>query len=120
MAAPTEAEIRALLDARRAAYPLDGGDAKLDEAIGELFAIIDYRPLDEDEAEPGETATGAEVWTDLRPSEWMRLRELVKEAQTRAKARALEAIVAEIHASAVAFAAEYPDAPRTVREEAQA
>lgn len=54
----------------------------------------------------------SDLWADLRPSEWARLHELLRAAQDRSVERARAAILEEITAAALAFAAEYPDAPR--------
>jgi hypothetical protein len=55
---------------------------------------------------------GSSPWRDLRPSESARLEAIITEAEARAWARAHAAIVEEAVAAALAFAAEYPDAPR--------
>ena len=55
---------------------------------------------------------GSSPWRDLRPSESARLEAIITAAETRAWARAHAAIVEEAVAAALAFAAEYPEAPR--------
>ena len=52
------------------------------------------------------------LWTDLRASQAKRLVELVGEACNRAAAMCTTVIVDELTKAGVAFAAEYPDAPR--------
>lgn len=116
--APTEAEIRAVLAGRWS-------------ADGELRSTETYRRLEEagslavaplwweapdvpDDSHSDES--GDEIWSDLRPSEATRLHELIGEAQKRAEQLCIEAIANELTAAALAFAAEYPDAPRATRK----
>ncbi|MBA2555898.1 MAG: hypothetical protein H0V12_00885 [Chloroflexi bacterium] len=56
-------------------------------------------------------------WRDLRRSEARRLRELVTGAIDAAATRCEAIILEELTAAGVAFAAEYPDAPRAVSDE---
>ena len=51
-------------------------------------------------------------WTDLRASEDARLHKLLAKAEHRALGRARAIVIEEAVAAALAFAAEYPDAPR--------
>ncbi|HUG47975.1 MAG TPA: hypothetical protein VMP67_06135 [Candidatus Limnocylindria bacterium] len=52
------------------------------------------------------------LWWDIRPSQAVRLHQLVGEARDRALSRCQAIIVDELTAAGVQFAAEYPDAPR--------
>ncbi len=52
------------------------------------------------------------IWQDLRPSEAVRLMELVSSAKDRAVEQCLAIIEMELTAVGLAFAAEYPDAQR--------
>jgi hypothetical protein len=113
MTAPTCEEIRAALEARMTHYTHDGGEAKLREAIGEMFDLIDYRALGEDDADAFDSdAIGDDFYCDLRPSEAHRLHELAVGASALAYREARAVIVEAVVAAAVAFGAEYPDAPR--------
>ena len=51
-------------------------------------------------------------WTDLRRSEKARLHKLLAKAERTAQARARAIVIEEAVAAALAFAAQYPDAPR--------
>jgi len=51
-------------------------------------------------------------WTDLRASEKRRLRKLMETGERTAQARARAIVIEEAVAAALAFAAQYPDAPR--------
>lgn len=64
--------------------------------------------------EPLNAPHGAElaIWRDLRPSEAVRLMELLRVAQERATARCRAAILEELAAAGDTFAGEHPDAPR--------
>lgn len=116
MTAPTEAEIRELVAERDRRYPFDSIDAKLEEAINRGFDTIGYVSLDEKgQYDFGESFL-SDTWADLRPSEEDRLAELIVEAKARAEQRARDAIVEEVIAAALAFGAEYPDAPRVQPE----
>lgn len=53
------------------------------------------------------------LWVDLRGTEARRLRELVDQAVSRAHDRAIAAVVKELTAAGVQFAAEHPDVPAT-------
>jgi hypothetical protein len=67
--------------------------------------------------EPLTTGVGPQaIWEDLRPSEAVRLIELVSAAKERAAARCEAIIEQELVAAGVAFAAEYPGARRTEPE----
>jgi hypothetical protein len=66
-----------------------------------------YRPFD---AVAPRSATCP--WTDLRASERRGLRRLLEAAEHRAAERARAIIIKEATRAAVAFAAEFPDAPR--------
>ncbi len=113
--APTEAEIRAAIEADMAAYPNDNEESRLREAIDRMADSLNWhRDLDPVEDEVFEY--GNNIWTDLRPSQAQRLAELREAAQERGYQSAREAILDELVAAALAFGAEYPDAPRSTRE----
>lgn len=115
MSAPTEADIRAAVEYRDNHWPNDRPSEKLHEAVGMFFDPINYRTV-ADPITDEIYATGEYVWTDLRPSEEARLRELVALHRTRAEHRVSTAIVEEIVAAGMTFATEYPDAKRATRE----
>jgi hypothetical protein len=93
--APTEAGIRAAIRAHLDRYGdvMDGSDGMFHP----FDAIVD----------PAST-----LWADLRPSEDLRLRAIIEEAERRAFDRCRGIIVDEATAAALAFAAEFPEAPR--------
>jgi hypothetical protein len=70
-----------------------------------------FAVLDATEADWGPLDRSEGPWQDLRPSEALRLRALIGEAERRAVDRARQAIVEEVVAAGLAFVAEYPDAP---------
>jgi hypothetical protein len=116
--APTEAEIRAAIMTSAAKYSNHGRD-KLSEAVMEYVDDLRWRAGDPDldpdpeSSDPGRQESGDALWRDLRPSEVDRLKTLLWEAEQRATASAHELIVSEYVAGVLAFALEYPDAPRT-------
>lgn len=108
MTAPTEADIRAVIDRHkddRRPDPWDFASA--------FTSAVDYIP--EDERGIGEN----HVWANLRPSEEARLNELLSEVFNLAS-REVEALEQRLWEAtvnaAMTFAAEYPDAPRVERE----
>jgi flavin-binding protein dodecin len=108
----TEAEIRALVEARSDRYPADSIESKLEEAIEKAFDTIGYVTLDEQgQYDFGESFL-SDTWADLRPSEQSALASAITNAMVRAAKRAREAIVEEVVAAALEFAEVYPDAPR--------
>ena len=113
---PTEAEIRALIESRSARYPTDSIEHRLERALDSAFDTIGYVSLDEQGQYDFGEAFLSDTWGDLRPSEANRLGELIHEARVRAESRARAAIVEEVVAAALAFAAEHPDAPRAKAE----
>lgn len=112
MTAPTEAEIRALIDDRSARYPNDSIEHHLDHVLDKAFDTIGYVDLDEQGQRDFGSTFLSDTWADLRPSEADRLGELIAAARQQAAERARAAIVEEVVAAALTFAAEYPDAPR--------
>ncbi len=113
--APTEAEIREVIEASAVHYSNHGKD-KLTEAAQEYAADLRWLPGDLDlaETDPGR-ADGGVFWRDLRPSEDERLRQLLYEAEARAVASCHELIVSEYVVAMHAFTVEHPDAPRAER-----
>ena len=109
--APTEAEIRRDV---REMFSQEATKDDLRQFVAMMSNALDcsaFEILDgPDEREP-EGIAGA-LWRDLRPSEAIRLRVLVDEAEARAVARCEAIIVDELAAGGLAFAAEFPDAPR--------
>jgi hypothetical protein len=103
---PTEAEIRAEIEACATSHANHGRD-RLGEAIMEYVDSIRYDPGTGDDSPLGEA-----IWTDLRPSEVLRLQELLCDAERRATQGAHELSIREYVAAALTFAAECPDAPR--------
>lgn len=123
-AQPTAADIRAMVQDREA-YGFSGEATPQNDAEPKLVAVLrglitDYFQaisdpafaiLDATEADWGPLDRSEGPWQDLRPSEAMRLRALIGEAERRAVERARQAIVEEVIAAGLAFVAEYPDAP---------
>lgn len=109
---PTEEEVRELLKLRRDKYK--EGDRHLEEAVIELFDLIDYQPLTAEDAEAQypHTALGDYIWHNLRPSEWIALREIVSAARDGAEAECHVLIGNAVVTAALEFAKAYPDAPR--------
>jgi hypothetical protein len=81
------------------------------QAIGEAAFLT----LETTAAEYGDLS-GAQPWRDLRPSEAFRLQSLIDDAIAAAVEVAQAAILDNLTAAALTFAAEYPDAPRAVPE----
>lgn len=105
--APSEAEIRAAIEAAPDGYD---GVSDLTGKLYELFGAPLYGP---GRFDPEEDQVGPrDLWVDLRASEAARLLELADEAWVRARQRVHQILVDELTAAALAFAAEYPEAPR--------
>jgi len=106
MPAPTEAEIRAILQAV---------EEEIDENLGEVVnvatSLIDYEVPER----RGEAYSGS-VWDDLRESEANRLRLILDECAHDLYKDLTRLIIDRVTAAALTFAAEYPDAPRLTRE----
>jgi hypothetical protein len=103
MSALTAAEALATVAAHVERFGLDL--SRTDDAYAPFDALV---------------SEGSSPWRDLRPSESARLEAIVVAAEARAWGRAHAAIVEEAVAAALAFAAEYPDAPRAMIREAAA
>jgi hypothetical protein len=120
MTAPTAAEIRAAIEAACRKYPNDDPRNKLSEAVEAFADPIRWKlndlALHGDEDEFPQL--GDAIWKDLRPTEAARLLELLYEAEQRARDGAIELILLEYVAGALAFAAEFPDVPRGMVGEA--
>jgi hypothetical protein len=113
MTAPTEQEIRAALERKLTNWPDDNGESELADAIRKYSSPVRYTPLPRDDwHEWGAHALNTELWDDLRPQEAERLGGLVAAAVRRAHERARAVIFDELVTAGLAFAAEYPDAPR--------
>ena len=110
MTAPTRDQVRDALEARMALYAHDGGEAKLREAIGEMFDLIDWRTIDDPDDDIDQI--GDDFYCDLRPSEAHRLHELATKASDRAFREARTLVVEAVVTAAVAFGTEHPDVPR--------
>ena len=85
-----------------AAHPLIASAAYTAEGSGEVWRP--WETIDE--------AIADRIWTDLRPSEAVRLMALVTRARERAAAEAAAAILSAITEAGRRFAEEFPDAPR--------
>ncbi len=118
MTAPTEAEIRAAIADRMRKYPNDNPRQKLAGAVDQAFDAVGYIDLDEEGQYDWGTQALSDLWADLRPSEVERLHELIAEAKRRALDAAWAVIAEQVVAAGLAFAAEYPDAPRAKQEAA--
>ena len=112
MNAPTEAEIREALEAYIAKWP-ETRTVALDEAVMGYADGIRWRSGDVDLVDADYHEGGDGLWRDLRPSECVRLRTLLYEAEQRATVAAHETILREYVAAALTFADEHPDAPRS-------
>jgi hypothetical protein len=124
MSAPTEAEIRGVIDDRLTKYPADIPDERIRAGI-EAMADFMYGPAWDKLS--GEASRGdaprewpGDLWDDLRRPEAARLDQLYREAIERALARCLEIATEEIVAAAETFARAFPDAPRAEIAEAVA
>jgi hypothetical protein len=116
MSGKTEAEIRAAVEAEIEAYPRDNGLRKLSEGIERLFDPIAWQlsgdPDDvDDEGNPGQL--GDRIWRDLRPSEAARIHLIVERAKLETFALCRALIVDQVVKAGLAFAAEFPKAPRS-------
>jgi hypothetical protein len=106
MSAPTEREIRAILEPAKAAMA-----DSLGEAIHEATSLIGYTyPHERAEAYVGG------VWDNLRPSEEGRLEGHIEAAYTDLYDSLAQAIVDRVTTAALRFAKEYPNAPRVARK----
>ena len=109
-----EADVRAVFAHRARLYPSDDPGRKVKEAIDGWADGIGYVDLDaEGRLDFGQDSL-SELWADLRPSEQARLGALIVAAKARAFSAANAAILDELTAAALAFAAEFPGAPRAV------
>ncbi len=112
VSAPTEQEIREAIEATATSVVDHVHDGIRDAAsplTNPAFLTIDAT----EEWTPG-LPDPADLWTDLRLSEAMRLRALTEEAIVRAGQRCEAIILEELTGAGVTFATEYPDAPRPV------
>lgn len=125
MTAPTESMIRAALDAYAESTEANFGEATND-LVGEIRSLAAElaTPLVDSAADTLEADGGSvweplrpphkhTLWTNLRPSECVRLIGLVEAAIDRAADRSAAIVIEEVVAAGVAFAQEYPDAPRS-------
>lgn len=127
MGAPTEAEIREAIAARRhtssqsVEVPQEG-EAPLSAALRGIaeeyagpatsaaWAVLDA--IDYDWGDSVGQGDDDAIWGDLRPTEARRLRELVQSAIAKIVPECEAIIINAVTAAAMQFAAEYPDAPR--------
>lgn len=102
--APTEAEIREILAE---------AEPDIGELISEFTNLLAYVP-------PGSRgpAYTPGLWDDLRPSQENRLLDLLDNVYEELKEAIRKMIEDRVVAAALAFAAEFPDAPRAQREAA--
>ena len=120
MTAPTEAEIREAIAWRiSTAWPGDNPADAIREAIEQMGDFMYGPSADKLSGEPARGLLPREwpgdLWDDLRRPEAARLDELYVLGTKRALGMCLELVMDELVAVALAFAAEYPDAPRAVR-----
>lgn len=120
MTAPTEAEIRELLEHNERTYILDRVGDDVQEAVDQAFTTITYTALDEQGQYDFGTAALSEMWADLTTIDQAELADVVELAKGRAVAAAHEAIRREVVAAALAFGASHPYAARVAREEVPA
>jgi hypothetical protein len=120
MTAPTEAEILDSLRQRVERWPDDNPMTKLRDAIESLADFMHvpaYAILDSPDPLEDRTAEAGDIWGyDLRPSEARALDYHYREAVEHAMSDAQAAIDEVIVRHALAFAAEFPDAPRAKLE----
>lgn len=109
MTAPTEAEIREIIEAR--ARKNDNALEHLELAIDEAGDAL-LTPMHEDGRYDFDEAYMSDLWTDLRPSEADRLAELVEAAKAELRTTIWPQILNVIVEAGVRFAKEHPDAPR--------
>jgi len=99
MTAPTEGEIRALVDA-----PVVDVTDEIGATVYDIVRVL------QDEG----------LWTDLRPSQEKRLEDLIESVYAKTDAFVVDELIPAIRGFAVeaalTFAAEYPDAPRAAKE----
>jgi hypothetical protein len=108
MTAPTEAEIREVV------FSLDVSQLDIGLWVYDLARPVRYLPPEQDFP-----AHAPGLWDDLRPSQTARLDALMEEVYDKADAVQAETVAKiqeYIVGAAMQFAAEYPDAPRAVRE----
>jgi hypothetical protein len=95
-------------------FPRDDPRNKLAEAV-EAFADPIRWKLNDLDLQGDETEfhqLGDAIWKDLRPSEAVRLLELLYEAEQRVRGAAVELVIRQYVDAALTFAAEFPNAPR--------
>lgn len=113
MTAPTEAEIREAANA-----PVLTDSDEIGSLVYELLGPIRYLPPEEDS--PGRSISAGCLWDDLRPSQAARLQDLLDGIYTKTDTLIQKEVIPRIRElvveAALTFAAEYPDAPRAVRE----
>jgi hypothetical protein len=122
---PTEAEIRAAIEARMAEsvgdYTRHRTPAeRLRVAIEDAALVVDYAAFDvlDWEGEPEAAPSEPTIWWGLSRAEARQLRALVDAAKSTLVERCEALIVEELTAVGVAFAAKHPDAPRWRPEQA--
>lgn len=115
MTAPTEAEIREAIEDRNRRYRKDASD-RLAEAVDTALDALAYIEIDDGLGDHSGAVVLSDLWTDLRPSEAARLRELIDVARQRLLASLWPMVVDAALEAGVTFAREYPDAPRAVQE----
>ena len=116
MTAPTEAEIRDMLDHNERVYIHDRVGDRVSEAVGQAFTVITYTALDPKDQEGYGTAALSSMWADLTANDLAELASIVEAAKSRAIERAHEAIRQEVVAAGLAFGADHPHATRIARE----
>lgn len=127
MTAPTEAEIREAI-VERGRYPLGVSSPTARDALRDVvdayaanlsnpaFLALEFDPADGDPT----IGDSGDVWQALDKPTARRLRMIVRSARAELAADLERQIVDRLTAAGLTFAAEYPDAPRAVREAAPA
>ncbi len=119
--APLEEEIIAAIDREVKAWPGDSPYRPLEEAADHLVDIIrSHRLSARDAYAMGDDYLGDAVWRGLSPDQERRLRTLLRSAKHRAIQQAFATMVVIVAEAGRQFAAEYPDAPRSSREDVEA
>jgi hypothetical protein len=117
MTAPTEAEIRAdVVSFLESPSPMGLSSMRdaLRSVVRDIADTIDVPAFNalESDRDVGDDESHDALWRDLRRSEARRLRELVTAAIDRATERCEAIILDEVTAPGIAFAKEFPEAPR--------
>lgn len=116
MTAPTEAEIRDLVQQRIQRHPRDNGRHSLTEAVDKAFDTIGYIKLDARDRHAFAAVALSDTWADLSKAEITELHDLIVEGHAAAMDAAWAAIVDQVVEAGLAFGSRHPEARRARRE----